>query len=168
MNSRGIREQTTHCFARPKSYSSEAVTASEEVYGGGSPLLHACRLASYDNHEDRNTARDRADSILMSRTYVTDLTHYLATDGGIVKTMPKEAREIASFLALVVDAVTSQFPNTTSGIETGMRCRTPGCHGDIIGALDGPEEPVHWYCLDCGDNGTVSSWQGTKWDSRSK
>jgi hypothetical protein len=79
--------------------------------------------------------------------------------------MPRAAREMASFLALVIDEVTTRFPNTGSGIDTGIRCHRDGCFGSVVGALDGPQEPVHWYCEDCGDNGTISNWQKTKWDN---
>jgi len=101
----------------------------------------------------------------MNQTYVTDLTHYLDDVGEVVQRIPTEARQLASFLALIVDAVTSRFPQTHSGIETGIRCRGSGCKGMIIAALAHYEEPVHWHCLECGDNGTISNWQGTKWDN---
>ena len=37
--------------------------------------------------------------------YMTDLTHVLDESGGIPKSIPKEARELASFLALVIDGM---------------------------------------------------------------
>jgi hypothetical protein len=101
----------------------------------------------------------------MGRTYVTDLKHFLTDNQDVVPTMPAPARKMASFLVLIVDAVTTAVPHTTSGIDTGVRCRRRNCHGRIIGALEGPAEPVHWYCLNCGDRGTISNWQRTKWDN---
>ena len=101
---------------------------------------------------------------MMDGAYITDLTHFLDAKGEIPKTIPKEARAFACFLALVADGVTSRFPNTVRGTATGIRCRAEGCKGEIIGALDSLEDPVHWYCLDCGQHGVIRNWRGTKWD----
>jgi hypothetical protein len=35
--------------------------------------------------------------------YITNFQHYLDKDGNIPKDMPKEARELANFLALLID-----------------------------------------------------------------
>jgi hypothetical protein len=101
----------------------------------------------------------------MSRTYVTDLTHYLDEAGDIPQGIPAEARQLASFLALIVDAVTSRSPDDESETETGIRCRGSRCHGTILAALTHYEEPVKWHCPECGDKGVISNWQRTKWDN---
>lgn len=98
-------------------------------------------------------------------SYITDLRHFLDEEGEIPGIMPQPARELASFLALVVDAVTGCFPERRQGIETEITCRTPGCSGGIIGGLDALDEPVHWYCPACGENGTVSGWRESRWDN---
>jgi hypothetical protein len=104
----------------------------------------------------------------MPRTYVTDLDDFLNAEGEIPKSIPKEARVLASFLVLVVDAVTSAFPHDSIGVETGIRCRRKNCRGNIMAAVDSPAGPVHWQCPVCGDGGTVSNWQATKWDKMRK
>ena len=101
----------------------------------------------------------------MSAAYISDMTHFLDEDGEIPKAMPKPARELASFMALIVDQASSALPDTAHGIETGIRCRTKACEGNIIGALDDNISPVHWHCRDCGLNGVISNWQRTKWDN---
>ena len=40
------------------------------------------------------------------------MPHFLDEQGNIPKQMPKEARELASFFALVVDATTKTMPST--------------------------------------------------------
>ncbi len=45
-------------------------------------------------------------------SYITDLRHLLNEEGAIPEEMPQPARELASFLALVVDAVTSSYPES--------------------------------------------------------
>ena len=101
----------------------------------------------------------------MNETYVTDLTHFLDETGKIRPDIPGEAREMASFLALIVDAVTTQFPRIGSGVEIRIRCHAAGCQGAIIGALGSRDELVHWRCPACGDGGTISNWQRTRWDN---
>jgi hypothetical protein len=98
-------------------------------------------------------------------SYITDLCHFLNDAGEIPPAMPHEARELASFLALVVDAVTALYPEQQWSIKTGIRCRTSACSGEIIGALDSTDDPVHWYCLECGADGTISGWRETRWDN---
>lgn len=101
----------------------------------------------------------------MPQTYITDMTHFLDASGEIPADIPKEGRELASFLALIVDEVTSAFPDSDCGVDTGIRCRTKGCPGQIVGALDDLGEPIHWCCIECGHSGVVSNWQKTKWDN---
>lgn len=98
-------------------------------------------------------------------SYITDLRHFLDEAGEIPAELPQEARELASFLALVVDAVTRSFPDKRWSIETGLTCRSPGCSGEIIGALDSTDDSVHWCCLACGADGRVSGWRESRWDN---
>ena len=97
--------------------------------------------------------------------YVTDLTHFLDESGEIPKTIPKEARELASFLALVVDGMTSQCSFPDAGVDVGVRCRKRGCPGVILAAVGSPDGPIDWGCTDCDQEGLVSNWQGSKWDN---
>jgi hypothetical protein len=39
----------------------------------------------------------------MSGTYVTDITHFLDDAGEIVANMPAEARQLASFITLLIE-----------------------------------------------------------------
>ena len=44
--------------------------------------------------------------------FISNLTHFLDEKGNIPKEMTKEGREMASFLALIVDAATKDYPPT--------------------------------------------------------
>jgi hypothetical protein len=44
--------------------------------------------------------------------YISQMPHFLDETGDIPKQMPKEARELASFMALVIDATTKNAPFT--------------------------------------------------------
>jgi hypothetical protein len=61
--------------------------------------------------------------------------------------MPKEAREMAGFLAMVVYFATITRPSTLT--PTGIRCFSKGCHGIIRSALKPDKLEEHWYCPEC-------------------
>jgi hypothetical protein len=62
------------------------------------------------------------------------MTHFLDESGNIPKEMPKEARELASFFALVVDSTTRKSPQKLT--TTDIRCFSKGCHGLIKTSLE--------------------------------
>jgi hypothetical protein len=97
--------------------------------------------------------------------YITNMRHFLDETGSIPKQMPQEARELASFLALVVDATTKTMPSILT--TTDIRCFQKGCHGLIKTAIKHDNAEIHWYCPECENEGEISEWQKTKWDNRS-
>ena len=92
------------------------------------------------------------------------MPHFLDEKGNIPKEMPKEARELASFSALIVDTTTKTLPSTLT--STDIRCFNKGCHGLIKTALKHNNDEIHWYCPECENEGVISNWQKTKWDNR--
>ena len=97
----------------------------------------------------------------MSGTYVTDITRYL-DDTGELAEMPSPARKLASFLVLLIDATSQVCP--VSNHDTSIRCRTDTCTGSIRTSLASMNEEIIWRCPDCGHNGVIRNWQGTKWN----
>ena len=65
----------------------------------------------------------------MTETYVTDITHYLDDEGELPAEMPGSARNLASFLVLVIDAASQDIP--ADDLNTNIRCRQDGCTGSI-------------------------------------
>ena len=98
--------------------------------------------------------------------YISNLTHLLDETGNIPEQMPKEARELANFLALIVDVTTQTMPSTLTSTE--IRCFEKGCHGVVKSAKRQKESEIHWYCPDCENEGVISQWEGTKWDNNPK
>jgi len=98
--------------------------------------------------------------------YISDLTHFLNEKGNIPKEMPKEAKEMAGFLAMVVDFTTKTKPSTLT--PTGIRCFVKGCYGIIKSTLKPDKQEIHWYCPECENEGVISHWQKTKWDNSNK
>jgi hypothetical protein len=80
--------------------------------------------------------------------------------------MPKEARELASFMALVIDATTKNSPFTLT--KTEIRCYKKDCKGLIKSEVLKENNEIHWVCSKCLNEGRISEWQKTKWDNRSK
>ena len=92
------------------------------------------------------------------------MTHFLDEEGNIPKQMHKEARELASFLVLVIDATTVY--ESESGFETGIRCFKKGCDGTMRSEfLFDQNNEIHWLCSKCENEGVLSEWEGTRWDN---
>ncbi|OFY75583.1 MAG: hypothetical protein A2V46_10320 [Bacteroidetes bacterium RBG_19FT_COMBO_42_7] len=96
--------------------------------------------------------------------YISNMTHFLDESRNIPKEMPKEARELASFLALVVDATTKTMPSILTSTE--IRCLKKKCEGLIKSEILGKKDDIHWVCSKCKNEGVISEWQKTKWDNR--
>jgi hypothetical protein len=94
---------------------------------------------------------------------VSNMQHFLDESGNIPMLMPKEAGELASFMALVVDTTTRKSPHSLT--STDIRCFKKGCHGLIKTALMTKTEEIHWYYPDCENEGVISEWLKTKWDN---
>ena len=98
-------------------------------------------------------------------TYVTDLRHFLDDDGEIVSDMPMKARQLASFLVLIVDEASIFVPSKAA--ELSLRCRSEGCPAQILAHRKSSDEIV-WHCTTCDQNGVIRNWSGTKWDRRQR
>ncbi len=96
--------------------------------------------------------------------FISNLTHFLDEKGNIAKEMYKEGREMASFLALIVDTATKVYPTPIK--ISGIRCLKKKCLGTIEIEVDKANEAIAWECTKCGEAGRISGWQKTKWDNR--
>jgi hypothetical protein len=101
----------------------------------------------------------------MSKTYVTDITHFLDAKGELTE-MPKPARRLASFFVLLIDAVTQVCP--ANDHDTRIRCKTGHCTGSIQASVVSRDSEIVWLCPKCGHQGVIRNWQGTKWDQTKK
>lgn len=97
--------------------------------------------------------------------FISNVQHFLDKQGNIAKQMHKEARELANFLALIVDATTKTMPSTLT--STDIRCFKKGCQGMIKSEILGKKDDIHWVCSKCQNEGEISEWQKTKWDNKS-
>lgn len=80
--------------------------------------------------------------------------------------MPKEVRELIDFLKKVIWTTTKDLPKTLT--KTDINCFEKGCSGMIKTAFRPDTEEIHWYCPECENEGLISGWQKTEWDTRQK
>jgi hypothetical protein len=101
----------------------------------------------------------------MPRTYVVDLTHFLSPDGTIGPSQGP-ARRFADYLCRIVFFATAPLEPDSRPLP--VRCRRrPGrrpCIGEIAADIDPENERIVWWCPACGEEGTISHWQGSHWD----
>lgn len=92
------------------------------------------------------------------------MTHFLNESGNIPKQIPKEARELASFFALIIDETTKRNPSVQ--IITDIKCFEKKCNGIIKSEYIKATNEIYWKCSNCPNEGRISDWQNTKWDNR--
>ena len=92
------------------------------------------------------------------------MTHFLDEQGNIAKEMQKRGREMASFLALIVDTATKDYE--TPIMATEIRCIKKRYTGTIEIGFDTETDAIEWGCSHCDEAGMISGWQKTKWDNR--
>ncbi len=103
----------------------------------------------------------------MGDTWITNMQHFLDTDGLIPDDLPGPAYRLSNFLGSIVQAVTSRKDQNLTSI--GIRCRRKPrrkpCPGEILALTDAENYfSISWHCTVCDDNGVISGWQGTIWD----
>jgi len=91
------------------------------------------------------------------------VSHDKDESGNIPKQVPKEARELANFMALVVDETTNQSSYLQD--HTNIRCFKKKCEGTISSEILKENNLIHWVCSKCKNEGTISHWQNTRWNN---
>ena len=101
----------------------------------------------------------------MAETWITDITHFLDEEGGII-TRPPRARNLAESLTAII--IMASFPEPDYPPEYLVRCRRrlnhKPCREEIVGFVDPETDYIVWMCPVCGDRGLISNWHGTIWD----
>ena len=104
----------------------------------------------------------------MGDTWITDMSHFDYPEEEADR-VPREAVRIATYFASIVEG-TAGGPRF--GGSTAVRCRRrPGrlpCSGMIVSELHPGGHELRWRCPVCEDNGVISNWAGTRWDTARK
>ncbi len=100
-------------------------------------------------------------------TMITNIQHFLDKNGE-VPDMSLEAQELVSFLSAIIEAVSTKYDASAAFADT--KCRTivngKSCAGEIEVWVYAEDNRIGWECLECGDEGVISDWEGTPWDKR--
>ena len=70
--------------------------------------------------------------------------------------LPKEARELTSFLNLVIDETIES--GNEDYAPTYIRCFGKKCHGIIETAMNYDLNEVHWRCTKCSKSGVIKNF----------
>ena len=101
----------------------------------------------------------------MSRSFVTNIQHFLDKNGAIPESMPRQARKFIENLGTIVACVTGQpsaSPKTV--VPCWNKINSKLCSGKIASGIDLGSLNILWHCLKCGDNGLISHWEHIFWD----
>ena len=98
---------------------------------------------------------------------ITNIQHFM--DGSkAAKKLTKEAKELLTFLAAIIEAATIAYgqPMTVSTAACRKDINGQTCFGNIEIWVDVATNHIGWKCVECGDDGVISHWEGTPWDKR--
>lgn len=95
-------------------------------------------------------------------SYVVHLPHYLDDKGNLPDGLPAPAATLALFFGSIVAWVSSGGGDLTNVVCRRSRARPP-CRAEVYARLE-PDDQIAWRCAGCGEDGTISGWQGTRWD----
>ena len=79
----------------------------------------------------------------VTKTYVTDITHYLDETGELAQ-LPGPARRLASFLTLLIEAATGDA--SAGEHDSGIRCMAKACRGTVRTSLPPGQDEILWHC----------------------
>ena len=97
----------------------------------------------------------------------TNIQHFM-DENGEVPDLPLEAKELLNFLAAIIEAATIEYERPVTLSEKTCRKIIKGvsCSGEIEVWVNADDNQIGWECLECGDEGIITHWEGTPWDKR--
>ena len=102
----------------------------------------------------------------MSRSFVTDMQHFIDEKGAIPESMPRQARQFIENLGNIVACITERLgaPSKTA-VSCWNKINGKYCTGKIDAGIECGSFSILWHCLKCGDNGIINNWEHTFWDN---
>jgi len=98
---------------------------------------------------------------------VTDVRKFLDEDGLIDEVNGKEV-PFAIYLTAIVESASTNYVLPLSFADVECQAIREGdiCLGDIEIWIFADSQFIGWECVECGETGAISNWQGTRWDNR--
>ena len=97
---------------------------------------------------------------------MTNLQHFLDENGKIPSSLTPEAKELLGFLGKIVEAAILDEGYPITFADTHCHNDKLACMGDIEVWMDPDNHNIGRECVECGDEGFISGWEGTWWDKR--
>lgn len=96
-----------------------------------------------------------------------DMQDYLDEDG-VPTDIALEAAIPLAFLTTIIETASEYIALPVLFADVDCRCSVQGkpCPGEIEVWVYADANRIGWECLECGDEGVISHWEGTPWDRR--
>jgi len=96
---------------------------------------------------------------------IADIRCYLIEDGSLPD-LPEPALKVALHLSAIVGWISRSRSRTLrlTNVPCRRRPRRRRCPGEIEACLDPETGTIEWVCPLCTDDGTITGWEGTRWD----
>ena len=98
---------------------------------------------------------------------ITNIQHFL-DENEEVPNIPPEARELLFFLTAIIEAASEKYDAPVTFADAKCQSVVGGqpCQGEIEVWVYAEDNRIGWECLECGEEGVISNWEGTQWDKR--
>lgn len=91
--------------------------------------------------------------------------NFLDEKGSIPDSLPKSVKKLADRLGgIVSNATIEPRLNPRDNVTCWGKLGKNKCHGSIDSSIDLNSMDIFWHCPECGDNGSISQWEGSFWD----
>lgn len=97
-----------------------------------------------------------------------DLKQFLDEDSNELD-LTEQAKMVFNFLSKIVSSVSEDInqPLINVALKCNTRAKSLSCDGDIDAKYT-TFGTIGWHCDTCEASGTISNWQGSKWDKQER
>lgn len=98
---------------------------------------------------------------------ITNIQHFM-DDGKVAEDLSAEAQDLLNFLSAIIEAATEAYDQAITVSTAGCRNVIDGkrCFGNLEVWVNFDNHQIGWECIECGDEGVITHWEGTPWDKR--
>ncbi|MGQ3891563.1 hypothetical protein [Legionella sp. CNM-4043-24] len=101
----------------------------------------------------------------MSRSYISNFKILFDEHGNILPNLPRQVRQLTEqLLPLVANVSKTPDQGPKDVIVCWKKVARKRCAGKIAASIELSNLDIVWHCLVCGDHGSISNWQNTRWD----
>ncbi len=101
-------------------------------------------------------------------TLKVDLRHFLDEEGNALA-LTEQANTVFKFLIKIVSSVSQNIEQPL--IDVDLKCNTRADELSCQGSIEATSIEIgmiEWHCDTCEASGTISNWQGSKWDKQKR